>query len=73
MDVTSKDILTDQKIDMDDDWFEMSESQMRHFTKVSDDYQNIRNDYHSLHSDLWLSQDQVPRSVGPRLVRQYRS
>lgn len=66
MDSTSKDILTDQTIEMTDTWFEMSPRQKILHEKISLLYSKIRHDYHALHSSLWFSFDSYPSSIGER-------
>ena len=56
MDSTSRDILTDQSISMEDTWFEMSPKQLEHFNHVSSHYNQIRNHYHAIHSVLWFNE-----------------
>ena len=56
VDSTSKDILTDQSISMEDTWFEMSPRQRDHFNRVSSIYDGIRHDYHAIHSMLWFNE-----------------
>lgn len=66
MDSTSKDILTDQTIDMEDTWFEMSPKQKIVHEKMSWMYSKIRNEYHALHSSLWFSFDEFSNGIGER-------
>ncbi len=66
MDSTSRDILTDQKIEMSNTWFELSPNQKHTHRHISNLYNKIRNDYHALHSSLWLSHDSLPNSLGQR-------
>ena len=66
MDSTSKDVLTDQAIDMSDTWFEMSEKQKILHERISKVYAKIRNEYHALHSSLWFSFKDYPNSIGER-------
>lgn len=56
MDTTSRDILTDMTINMEDTWFEMSPKQREHFDHVSSHYKTIRNQHHALHSSLWFNE-----------------
>lgn len=56
MDSTSRDILTDMTISMEDTWFEMSQKQKEHFDLVSSHYNTIRNQHHALHSSLWFNE-----------------
>lgn len=56
MDSTSKDILTDQSINMEETWFEMSPKQREHFDQVSSYYETIRNQHHAIHSTLWFNE-----------------
>ena len=71
MDSTSKDILTDQTIDMTDTWFEMSPKQKKIHERTSSIYTKIRNEYHALHSSLWFSFDAYPNSIGERLANYF--
>lgn len=66
MDSTSKDILTDQKINMDDTWFEMSPNQEKMHDRIAYMYDKIRHNYHALHSSLWASYEKLPSSIGER-------
>ena len=66
MDSTSKDILTDQTIDMEETWFEMSPRQKMRHEQMSAMYAQLRHDYHALHSSLWFSYDKFPNSIGER-------
>ena len=66
MDSTSRDILTDQKIDMDDTWFEMSPRQQRSFDYLGKLNENIRENYHALHSAVWFSSRLFPKSLVER-------
>lgn len=68
MDSTSKDILTDQQIDMEDTWFEMSPNQKSKFERVSSYYENIRNNYHALHSSIWVDPYSMSQSLGEREI-----
>lgn len=56
MDSTSRDILTDMTINMEDTWFEMSPKQKEHFKFISSHYNTIRNQHHALHSSLWFNE-----------------
>ena len=56
MDSTSRDILTDMTINMEDTWFEMSPKQKEHFKLISSHYNTIRNQHHALHSSLWFNE-----------------
>lgn len=66
MDSTSRDTLSDQQIDMDETWFEMSPRQAQTFDYITSIYKNIRSDFHALHSSLWLAHSSLPDSLGPR-------
>jgi hypothetical protein len=66
MDSTSKDILTDQQIDMIDTWFEMSPNQKKLHERISNIYKIIRREYHALHSSLWFSFNDLPSDIGER-------
>jgi len=68
MDSTSKDILTDQTIDMEDTWFEMSPNQEKMHYIIAYMYDRIRNNYHALHSSLWTSYQELPNSIGERYL-----
>ena len=68
MDSTSKDILTDQTIDMEDTWFEMSPNQEKMHYRIAYMYDRIRNNYHALHSSLWTSYQELPNSIGERYL-----
>jgi hypothetical protein len=65
MDSTSRDILTDQQISMEDTWFEMSPNQKQNHKYITDIYDKIRGEYHALHSHLWLDSN-LPVSIGAR-------
>lgn len=66
MDKGSKDILSSQGINMEDTWFELSPNQQNQFEYISKIYDQIRNEYHALHSSLWNSYSKIPNSLGPR-------
>ena len=66
MDSTSRDILTDQSIDMEDTWFEMSPYQIAQHEQISAYYNQIRSEYHALHSALWFGHAIVPNKLVER-------
>jgi hypothetical protein len=68
MDSTSRDILTDQKIQMTETWFELSPNQKHTHQHITNLYSKIRNDYHALHSSLWFSYETLPSSLGDRFA-----
>ena len=67
MDSTSRDILTDQQISMQDTWFEMSPRQKLKHEYYSIVYKKIRSEYHALHSHLWFNFN-LPSSLGQREI-----
>jgi hypothetical protein len=44
----------------------MSDNQKKNHKLISNIYEKIRNNYHSLHSILWLSYGNIPSKLGPR-------
>lgn len=64
MDKSSKDIISNQGINMEDTWFELSPNQQKNYEYISQLYETIRNDYHALHSTLWYYK--IQNSLGPR-------
>ncbi|CAF0916962.1 unnamed protein product [Brachionus calyciflorus] len=68
MDKSSKNTISNQNINMEDTWFELSPNQHKNHEFIANIYDNIRKDYHSLHSSLWHSFHKLPNSLGPREV-----
>ncbi len=51
---------------MTDTWFEMTPNQNRNHKAIHSFYENLRKNYHALHSILWNVNDDVPREIGER-------
>lgn len=66
LDKSSKDIISSEGIHMEDTWFELSPNQQKNFEHISQSFEKIRNDYHAIHSSLWNSYSEIPKSLGPR-------
>jgi hypothetical protein len=62
MDSTSRDILTDQKINMEETWFDLSPKQQASYEKLRKLNEHIRENYHELHSAIWYSTKLFPQS-----------
>lgn len=66
VDTTSKNALSNKDISKEDTWFEMSPNQKNNHNAITTIYEKIRNNYHALHSILWLSYGNIPNSLGQR-------
>jgi hypothetical protein len=61
-------MLTDQKLNEEETWFELSPLQQRYRDQILKTNQMIRNDYHAIHKVLWLSK-YVETRLPQRLVK----
>lgn len=52
-------MLKQKKLELEDTWFEMSPRQQLHFNNISKKYENLRRNYHALHSALWHSSHEI--------------
>ena len=62
LDSTSN-LLSSESVNMTDTWFEMSPNQQHFHDQLSKISENIRNNYHALHSSLWLSKYNLPSKM----------
>lgn len=68
MDSSSRDILSNQAIDMEDTWFELSPNQKHVYQHISRMYEGIRQDYHAFHADLWNEIGSLPSKLPDRYI-----
>lgn len=55
LDSTSSDMLTDQKLNEEETWFELSPIQQKYRNYIVEQNKMISDDYHSIHQMLWLN------------------
>lgn len=58
-------MLTDQKLNEEEVWFELSSAQKRYYNRIVKTNSVIREGYHAIHQLMWLSKYQESK-IPPR-------
>ncbi len=60
---STSNLINHQAINMSSTWFELSPKQNEFQNLAAETSNNIRNNYHALHSALWLTKNKLPAKM----------